>query len=80
MVDMNYRDASNKGSFFYKVLDIQTRNDINVDVSQLKSWYPAGKYTYNALANPLGTSVFFFTGLNADWSKELSLSVSIDFS
>lgn len=80
MVDMNYRDASNKGSFFYKVLDIQTQNDMNVNVSQLKSWYPAGKYTYNALANPLGTTVFNFTGLNADWSKGLTLSVSIDFS
>lgn len=80
MVDMNYRDANNKGSFFYKVLDIQTQNDMNVNVSQLKSWYPAGKYTYNALANPLGTTVFNFTGLNADWSKGLTLSVSIDFS
>lgn len=80
MVDMHYRDASNKGCFFYKVSDVQTKNDISSSISQLKSWYPAGKFTYNAIANPLGTQIFSFTSLNADLSKELTISVSIDFS
>ena len=80
VIDMHYRDTGNKGCFFYKVSDVQTQNDISTGISQLKSWYPAGKYTYNALANPLGTQTFIFTGLNADWSKGLTLSVSIDFS
>lgn len=79
LVDMNYRDTSNKGCFFYKVQDAQVNNDIVNSLSLLKSWYPAGKFTYNTLANPLGNRTFYFSGLNANWSKEFTITVTIDF-
>lgn len=80
VIDLHYRDSNNKGLFFYKVSDTQPRDDLSTSLSLLKSCYPAGKYTYNTLTNPLGGTVCNFSSLGADWSKGLTITVSIDFS